>query len=63
MVNGEVFKFKYPEVVYDHYRYRESVYNHNSLSHDVGTKFQIGLESAWVTTWWPIRVFFFHSLY
>ena len=59
MVNGEVVKFKYPEVVADHYRYRETVENHNDLRHYEGTKSQIGLESSWGTTWWPIRVFLF----
>ena len=31
VVNGEVFKFKYPEVVADHYRYIGEVENHNAL--------------------------------
>ena len=30
MVNGEVVKFKYPDVVSDHYKYRGAVDNHNS---------------------------------
>ena len=38
MVNGEIFKFKYPEVVAYHYRYRGAVDNHNSLSLDGKTK-------------------------
>ena len=59
MVNGEVVKFKYPEVVSDHYRYRGAVDNHNALRHDDGTKSQFGLESKWGTTWWPIQVFSF----
>ena len=59
VVNGEVVKFKYPEVVSDHYRYRGAVENHNALRHGGGSKFQIGLESAWGTTWWPIQVFAF----
>ena len=50
MVNGEVVKSKYAEVVADHHRYRGAVENHNSLRHDGGTKSQIGLESAWRTT-------------
>ena len=37
IVNGKVFKFKYPEVVTYHYRYRGAVENHNALSHDGGT--------------------------
>ena len=31
--------------------------NHNSFMHNDETKSQIGLESVWVTTWWPIQVF------
>ena len=54
MVNGEIVKFKYPEVVADHYRYRGAVENHNALRHYGGTKSQFGLESKWGTTWWPI---------
>ena len=59
MVNGDVVKFKYPEVVVDHYIYREAVENHNSLRPDDGTKPQFGLESKWGTTWWPIQVLLF----
>ena len=40
MVNREVTKFNYPEVVVGHYRYREAVDNHNTLRHDDGTKYQ-----------------------
>ena len=45
VLNGEVVKFKYPEVVADHYRYRGAVENHNALSHDGVTKSQFSLES------------------
>ena len=38
MVNGEIVKFNCPEVVVDHYIYREAVDNHNSLRHDCRTK-------------------------
>ena len=47
MVNGKMFKFKYPEVVANHYRYRAAAENHNYLKHDGGTKSQIGLDSKW----------------
>ena len=30
MLNGEIVKLKYPEVVADHYRYREEVENQMS---------------------------------
>ena len=45
MVNNEIFKFKYPEAVADHYRYRGGVENQNALSHDEGTNSQFGLKS------------------
>ena len=57
MVNGEIFKFKYPEVVVDHCRYRRAVDNYDALSCDGGTKYQFCLESKWGTTWWTIQVF------
>ena len=59
MVNEEIFKFKYPEVVEDHYRYMGGVDNHNALRHDGKAKSQFGLESKWGTTWYPIQVFAF----
>ena len=59
MVNEEVVKFKYPEVVADNYRYRGAVENHNVLRHDGRTKYQIGLKSAWGATWFLILVFDF----
>ena len=59
MVNGDVFKLKYPGVVADYYRYRGKVDNHVALRHDDDTKSQFGLESKWGTTLWPIRVFAF----
>ena len=36
-----------------------AVDNNNALRHCGGNQYQIGLESAWGTTWWPIRVFAF----
>ena len=42
MVNGEVLKFNYLEIVADHYRYMGAMDNHNALRHDGGTKSQIG---------------------
>ena len=51
MVNGEVVKFKYPEVVADHYRYRGGgVENHHTLRHDGRNKSHIGLGIAQGTT-------------
>ena len=64
MGNGDLVKFKYPVIVDDHYRYRGSVSNHILLRHDGGTKSQIGLDSAWEKTCWPIQCFaFFNIIY
>ena len=60
MANEEVVKFNYAAFVSDHYRYIGAVENRNSLRHDDGTKPQIVLDSAWVTTYWTILMF---SLY
>ena len=54
MVNGGVYKFKYPAVVADNYRYKGTVDNQISLRSYDQTKSQIYLDSAWRTTWWPI---------
>ena len=59
MVDVEIVKFKYPEVVADHYRYSGAVDNHNALRYDGGNKPQFGLEIKWGTTWCPIWVFAF----
>ena len=64
MLNGDVLKFKDPEVVADHYRYMGVVDNHNSLRHDGRVKHQIGFECAQGKTSWPIRVLnFFISMH
>jgi hypothetical protein len=46
--------FKYPEVVYNHYRYRDAVDNHNA-----SRMYPIALEESWKTARWPCRVFQF----
>ena len=56
---GGVVKFKYNEVVADHYRYMGKSEKHNDLRHDGGTKTQSGFEISCETTWWLIRVFSF----
>ena len=64
MVNEEAVKFKYLEVVAVNYKYRGAVDNHNALRNDGRTNSQIGLESAWGTTGWPIPVLsFFRIVY
>ena len=63
MMNGEVVNFKYPEVVADHQKYRVTVYKHNALRHDGGTKSQIGLGVHGEPPGGPSGFFFFHSVY
>ena len=63
ITNREVVKFKYIEVVSDHYKYRGEVGNKNDLRNDVRTNYRIVLESSRGTTWLPIRVFIFYRMY
>ena len=46
--------FRYPEVISNHYAYRDAVDNHNALRMD-----PISLEETWKTIRWPLRVFQF----
>jgi hypothetical protein len=46
--------FSYPEVVHNHYTYRDAVDNHNACR-----MYPIALEETWKTTRWPTRVFQF----
>jgi len=41
-------RFKYPEVCYNHYAYRDSVDNHNGRR-----MYPIALEEQWKTQRWP----------
>ena len=56
MVNGvkHVTTFRYPEVVYNHYCYRDVIDNHNSLR-----MHPLSMEETWMTMHWPNRVFCF----
>ena len=56
MVNGsrQVHSFRYPEVVHNHYQYRDVIDNHNSQR-----MHPISMEETWMTTRWPNRVFCF----
>ena len=55
-VNGEKQEktFKYPEVVYNHYKYRDCIDNHNSQR-----MHPLSMEETWMTMHWPNRVFCF----
>ena len=56
MVNGvkHVTTFRYPEVVYNHYRYHDVIDNHNSFR-----MHPLSMEETWMTMHWPNRVFCF----
>ena len=56
MVNGvkHVTTFRYPEVVYNHYYYRDVIDNHNSFRMHA-----LSMEETWMTMHWPNRVFCF----
>ena len=47
-------KFKYPEVVHNHYKYWHMVDDHN-----VRRQSPISIEESWATCRWPNRVFAF----
>ena len=55
-VNGQKQEktFKCPEVVYNHYKYRDCIDNHNSQR-----MHPLSMEETWMTTRWPNRVFCF----
>ena len=46
--------FKYPEVVHNHYTYKDSVDNHN-----IRRMFPVAIEKQWRTNMWPNRPFAF----
>ena len=55
-VNGQKHEktFKYPEVVYNHYKYRDCIDNHNSQR-----MHPLSMDKTWMTTRWPNHVFCF----
>jgi hypothetical protein len=55
-INGEkrVVIFKYPEVVHNHYAFRDMIDSHNSQR-----MHPISMEETWMITRWPNRVFCF----
>ena len=52
--NSHHASFKYPELVYRHYKNRHHVDDHNNRRHQ-----PISLEETWATKFWPHRVFAF----
>lgn len=58
VTNGATTTIRYPEVIYNHFQYRDSVDNHNAAR-----MFPISIEETWKTTRWPLRVLqFFLSI-
>ena len=47
-------RFKFPEVVHNHFQYHHVVDDHNAKWHS-----PISIEVVWATKWWPNRVFSF----
>ena len=52
-------RFKYTEVVGNHFTYRGAVDDHNSKRHDCGTKNGLSIERSWSTNQWENNVFAF----
>ena len=52
-----ITRFKYTEVVGNHFTYRGAVDDHNSKRHDCGTKNGLCLEDSWLTNRWDNKVF------
>ena len=55
----EIARFKYTEVVGNHFTYRGAVDDHNGKRHDCGTKNGLCLEDSWITNRWENKVFAF----
>ena len=53
-LNSHHVAFKYPELVYRHYKNRHHVDDHNNRRHQ-----PLSLEETWVTKFWPHHVFTF----
>lgn len=52
--NATTKTFQYPELVYNHFKYRHAVDDHNNRR-----QAPISIEKTWNTNWWPNRVFSF----
>jgi hypothetical protein len=51
-IDNQRLTFKYPEVIHNHYQYRDAVDSHNARR-----MAPIAMEETWNTGRWPIRVF------
>ena len=54
-----ITRFKYTEVIGNHFAYRGAVDDHNAKRHDCGTKNGLCLEDSWSTNRWENKVFAF----
>ena len=54
-----ITRFKYTEVIGNHFAYRGAVDDHNSKCHDCGTKNGLCIEDSWSTNRWENKVFAF----
>ena len=54
LTDGSIRKFKYPEVLHNHFRYQHLIDDHNSKRHQ-----PISLEVVWATQEWSCRPFAF----
>ena len=54
LTDGRIRRFKYPEVLHNHFRYRHLINDHNSKRHQ-----PISLEVVWATQEWGCRPFEF----
>ena len=52
-------RFKYTEVIGNHFSYRGAVDDHNAKRHDCGTKNGLSIERTWSTNRWENNVFAF----
>ena len=57
---GATKRFKYTEVIANHFQYRGAVDNHNGKRHDCGSKNGLSIESTWTTNRWENKVFCIH---
>lgn len=57
--NVEATKFKYTEIIANHFVFCAAVDFHNSKRHDCATKHGLSLEETWRTKNWALRVFSF----
>ena len=53
-VNEDTMRFNYPEVFWNHYKYRHAVDNHNNHQQS-----HVNIDKTWSTSYWPNRIILF----